>query len=174
MVGQNIAHYRKRAGHTIRSLAAEMTRTGHHMSHSVISQMENGQRRIDVDELVTVAAYIDASAAALLAPTVYTDEDGTRPVEPEDTLGDAFNPDATAGEIVARNFTLPPGQPDWIPEAIGNRTGLRWRYEHQALQTIDQLRAAMGTDDVELLLNVAAGTITREQQRHESPARGND
>ncbi|WP_291475170.1 helix-turn-helix transcriptional regulator [Corynebacterium sp.] len=168
MVGQNIAFYRKKAGHTLRSLAEDMTRNGHPMSHSVISQMEKGARRIDVDELVVLATFTDTSAAALLTPRIF-DEDGTfRDVAPQDIIGDSFHPNATAIEVIARNFRLPPNLPEWIEDAIGTHSGLRWRYQYRALQTVDKLRTPMGTEDIDMLLTIANGLITREQQQHET------
>lgn len=43
------------------------------MSHSVVSQMENGARRIDVDELVALAAALGTTPSYLLTPE-YTPE----------------------------------------------------------------------------------------------------
>lgn len=159
MVAENITHYRKRAGHTMRSLAEVMTTNGHPTSHSVISQIENGSRRIDVDELVVIATYTDTSAVALLTP---------RTDSPDDIVGDSVFPKASAREVIARNFRQPVDLPDWIEEDIGTYTGTRWRYQYQALQTLERLQHALGTDDIEMLLAIARGQVQKDQWDHES------
>lgn len=67
-VAENVTRCRKRAGHTMRSLADEMTSHGFPMSHSVVSQMENGARRIDVDDLMALAFVLKTSPTSLLMP----------------------------------------------------------------------------------------------------------
>lgn len=168
MVAENLTHYRKRAGHTMRSLAETLSMNGHQMSHSVISQIENCSRRVDADELVLLATYTDTSVSALFTP---------RTDVPDENVGDAVFPRATANEVIARNFRQPVDLPEWAQDAIDKYTGARWRYMYQSLQTLDRLRISLGTDDIEMLLTIATGLVTKEQQDHEkneADSSGND
>lgn len=150
----------------MRSLAEAMSANGHQISHSVISQIENGARRIDVDELAVLASYTDTSVTALLTP---------HSEEPTDVIGSAITPGDSAAAIVARTYKSSPIYPDWVEDAIDTATGSKWRYMHETLTTLDRLRESLGTDDIEMLMTVAAGLATRKQVRHsETKPDGND
>lgn len=148
----------------MRSLAETMTTNGHPISHSVISQIENGSRRIDVDELVVIATYIDASPTALLTPRSET---------PDAIVGDSVHEKASAREVVARNFRRMPDTPEWVGDAIDVYSGVKWKYLYDSLSTLDKLRDVFGTDDIEMLLTIATGLVTKEKQDHDKDLQAN-
>jgi transcriptional regulator with XRE-family HTH domain len=62
----NVAAMRKTRGVTLRDLSEKMTETGHPMAHNTINEIERGARRVDVDDLVALAAALDVSPIDLL------------------------------------------------------------------------------------------------------------
>lgn len=127
--------YRKRAGHSMRSLADEMAANGHKISHTAISQIENFQRRIDVDELVIIAAYVNASVMALLTPH---DDD------PDTEVGSAFSEQDTAKAVLYRTYRESPYFPEWVKEEIGEANGSTWKYIYEGAQLVGKLRESFG------------------------------
>jgi len=67
-VGKNLKRIRTAAGMTTRVLAASLAENGAPMSPSGISEMENGRRGVNVDQLTALAAALEVSPAALLTP----------------------------------------------------------------------------------------------------------
>lgn len=65
-VRANVAAMRKRRGLVLRDLAEKMTEIGHPMAHNTINEIERGARRVDVDDLVALAAALDVSVLELL------------------------------------------------------------------------------------------------------------
>lgn len=68
-VRTNIASIRKQRGMTLRGLSDVMSTIGWPMSNSTLSQIENGSRRVDVDDLVAIAIALDVSPNGLLMPS---------------------------------------------------------------------------------------------------------
>lgn len=89
-VGKNLKRLRAAAGMTTRVLAASLAENGMPMSPSGISEIENGRRGVNVDQLTALAAALDVSPLALLTPIPDDDPDaevmlsGTSPERAED------------------------------------------------------------------------------------------
>ncbi|MDO5372357.1 MAG: helix-turn-helix transcriptional regulator [Corynebacterium glutamicum] len=147
-VAGNIARYRKQRGYTMRSFAEELTAKGFPISHSVISQMENGGRRIDVDELIILSACLGISPIVLLTPHVDN---------PDETVGSSVSDTATAAAIVINLYKISPEIPQWIREAITDVTGADRQNMIRAAIRIKALREHMKTDDLDLLLEFLTG-----------------
>ncbi|MYR07460.1 helix-turn-helix domain-containing protein [Gordonia sp. SID5947] len=58
-VAANVTRYRKRQGFTMRDLAEDLAQRRWPISASAISQIENGARRVDVDDLFALAIALD-------------------------------------------------------------------------------------------------------------------
>ena len=67
-VRHNIRRIRDAHGMTLKGLSVELARRQRPLSHTVLSQMETGGRRVDVDDLVAIAAALDTNPNALLFP----------------------------------------------------------------------------------------------------------
>lgn len=67
-VRENLARLRKGQGLTLRALADRLTGTDRPLSHSMISEIERGARRADVDDLATLAYALGVNPNALLMP----------------------------------------------------------------------------------------------------------
>ncbi|OSZ58676.1 hypothetical protein OQI_20435 [Streptomyces pharetrae CZA14] len=65
-VAAAIATYRQRRGWDQAYLAERVSDAGRPMSTSVLGKIESGARRVDVDDLVAVAAALEVSPSALL------------------------------------------------------------------------------------------------------------
>ncbi|QII04347.1 helix-turn-helix transcriptional regulator [Rhodococcoides fascians A25f] len=70
-VRKNIARVRNDRGMTLRALSDTMSELGHPLSNSSISQIENGSRRVDVDDLMALAIALDVSPNTLLIEPAY-------------------------------------------------------------------------------------------------------
>lgn len=67
-VASNLKRLRQRAGLDLRGLSARLRGSGHLISASGLSKIENMERRVDVDDLVALAVALDVSPLALLLP----------------------------------------------------------------------------------------------------------
>jgi transcriptional regulator with XRE-family HTH domain len=77
-VRAKVAAARKRRGLTLRDLAEKVQAAGRPMAHNTISEIERGARRVDVDDLVTLAKALGVSTSHLLGevePGLVTVED---------------------------------------------------------------------------------------------------
>ncbi|MFF3127219.1 helix-turn-helix domain-containing protein [Streptomyces sp. NPDC057908] len=118
-VGQAVARAREVRGWDQQELTVRLTAAGRPMSQPVVSRIEAGSRRVDVDDLVVLAAVLDVSVVALLpddgrrAPAaasvvlVPARSDEAGPVEgalTEDieTLGDLSGMEPTLAEVAYR------------------------------------------------------------------------
>lgn len=157
-VAQNIKHYRGKAGYTTRTLAEELTRIGFPVTHSVISQMENGRRRIDVDDLSWLAYALDTSVLALLLPMAE---------EENDVVGTSVIEEDTAGQAVARVCQLRERYPEWMGDAIDKATGAFWRRQLQGIRYVQLLNEARGREDneLDLLLGYSEASLIREREK---------
>ncbi|OBC08617.1 hypothetical protein A5788_06545 [Gordonia sp. 852002-50816_SCH5313054-c] len=63
---RNIARIRNDQRLTLRQLAERLNETDRPLSYTTLSQIENGARRVDVDDLMTLAVALDVSPGALL------------------------------------------------------------------------------------------------------------
>lgn len=68
-VGQAVARLRADRGWEQRELADRLGAEGRPVSQPVLSRIEAGARRVDVDDLVVLAAALGVAVAALLPPT---------------------------------------------------------------------------------------------------------
>jgi transcriptional regulator with XRE-family HTH domain len=66
----NLLRLRKVRGYSVRKLSALLAEAGRHVSPSGITWMEHGQRRIDVDDLVALAAVLNVAPSAFLLPLI--------------------------------------------------------------------------------------------------------
>lgn len=67
-VGQAVARLRADRGWDQRELAARLDAEGRPVSQPILSRIEAGARRVDVDDLVVLAAALRVAVAALLPP----------------------------------------------------------------------------------------------------------
>ncbi|MGW3346784.1 helix-turn-helix domain-containing protein [Nonomuraea rubra] len=65
-VAESIARLRRDRGWEQRDLAEHVTKAGRAMSASVLSKIESGARRVDVDDLVAIATALEVTPALLL------------------------------------------------------------------------------------------------------------
>lgn len=72
-VAQNIRAARQAIGMDLRTMSDGLEAIGRKLSTSGISKLENGDRRVDVDDLTAIAYLLRTTPAALLTPP----EDGT-------------------------------------------------------------------------------------------------
>ena len=68
LVAANLRRARQSIGVDLRELAARIKATGRTISPSALSKIENGDRRVDVDDLTVFAYALETTPAALLAP----------------------------------------------------------------------------------------------------------
>ena len=76
LVAANLRRVRQSTGVDLRELSARIKATGRVISPSALSKIENGERRVDVDDLTVFAYALETTPAALLAPP---SEDGRAP-----------------------------------------------------------------------------------------------
>lgn len=88
VAASNVARFRGLRGLRLAGLSELMETVGRPMSVVTISAIENGDRRIDVDDLVALAAALKVSPAALLMPGT-SDPFSAAPatVRPEGAMG---------------------------------------------------------------------------------------
>jgi transcriptional regulator with XRE-family HTH domain len=67
-VALNVAQIRKARGLSLRSLSRAMEDAGWLLSADSLNKIELGVRRVDVDELVALAAVFEVEPSVLLAP----------------------------------------------------------------------------------------------------------
>ena len=67
-VSANVQRLRKAQNLGLRALARKLEDVGRPMLHSAVDQIERGTRRVDVDDLVALAAALQVSPATLLMP----------------------------------------------------------------------------------------------------------
>lgn len=67
-VAMNLRIVRQRSGVDLRSLAARMREAGRTISASALSKIENGDRRVDVDDLTALAYALGTTPTELLSP----------------------------------------------------------------------------------------------------------
>jgi transcriptional regulator with XRE-family HTH domain len=67
-VAENLAKIRKKRGLDQRELAARVTQAGRPVSASILSKMEKGDRRVDVDDLIALSVALNVAPLALLLP----------------------------------------------------------------------------------------------------------
>lgn len=68
VVRANVARIRKRQGLTLRDVSDRLAENGWPMAHNTVSEVERGARRVDVDDLVALAAALEVSPSTLLLP----------------------------------------------------------------------------------------------------------
>jgi transcriptional regulator with XRE-family HTH domain len=74
-VRQNIARLRKASGITSERLVQAMAECGYNMPRTAISEIENGGRRVTVDDLMALAIALNVNPNALLLPNYSGDAD---------------------------------------------------------------------------------------------------
>lgn len=67
-VAANLRRARQSSGVDLRELSARIKATGRTISPSALSKIENGDRRVDVDDLTVFAYALETTPAALLMP----------------------------------------------------------------------------------------------------------
>jgi transcriptional regulator with XRE-family HTH domain len=67
-VRANVARVRNQQRLTLRDVADRLERTDRPMAHNTVSEIERGARRVDVDDLMALAAALNVSPATLLMP----------------------------------------------------------------------------------------------------------
>jgi transcriptional regulator with XRE-family HTH domain len=127
-VAAAVTAHRQRRGWDQRHLAARVTEAGRPMSASVLGKVEAGARRVDVDDLVALAAALEVSPAQLLPgvddgpdPFEQASETGAvrrRVLEDIDALGDLEALDITAPTLAAVAVRL--AQEIDAPASLGN------------------------------------------------------
>lgn len=100
---ETIARLRRERGWEQRDLAERVATAGRGLSASVLSKIENGSRRIDVDDLVAVAAALEVSPALLIlaAPARPREPGGDTLPGPVRSVSEAVGADIEAlGDLV--------------------------------------------------------------------------
>lgn len=76
-VRANLKRLREKRGLSLRAMAKATEATNHPLGHGSINQIEQGRRRVDVDDLMTLAFVLSVPPNALLAPHVTRDNRNT-------------------------------------------------------------------------------------------------
>jgi transcriptional regulator with XRE-family HTH domain len=76
-VSANVKRLRSQQNLGLRGLANKLGEVGRPLGHSAVDQIEKGKRRVDVDDLMALAAALDVSPATLLMPVGEKDEEAT-------------------------------------------------------------------------------------------------
>src|SRR5271157_3715928 len=74
-VSANVQRLRNERNLTLRGLSRLLGKAGRPLTHSAVDQIEKGARRVDVDDLMALAAAFDVSPATLLMPPDATQEE---------------------------------------------------------------------------------------------------
>ena len=93
-VASAVVSMRQRRGWDQRHLAERITEAGRPMSLSVLGKVESAVRRVDVDDLVAIAAAFDVPPALLLPGADDTDD------VPADPFEDASRPGAVRARVL--------------------------------------------------------------------------
>src|SRR3712207_6224827 len=72
-VAANVRALRDARGMSVRELSTRMTELGHQVWPSAITKIEQGERRVDVDELVALAVALRVNPSRLLLSTTASD-----------------------------------------------------------------------------------------------------
>ena len=67
-VSENVKRWRDQRNLGLRGLAKKLGDVGRPLTHSAIDQIEKGTRRVDVDDLMALAAALEVSPITLLLP----------------------------------------------------------------------------------------------------------
>lgn len=68
LIAKNLLSLRKKRGHTVRALAAELAELGQPLAASEITKIENRQRRARVDDVLALAVALGVNPSRLLLP----------------------------------------------------------------------------------------------------------
>lgn len=130
-VAAQVTAHRQRRGWDQRTLAERVTEAGRPMSTSVLGKVESGARRVDIDDLVALAAAFEVPPARLLSDTddqvkeadPYAEASAPdlvrrRVLEDIDALGDLEDLDPTAPTLAAVAVRL--AQEIDAPASLGN------------------------------------------------------
>ncbi|RVW05053.1 XRE family transcriptional regulator [Rhodococcus spongiicola] len=123
---------------TLRDLAERMDAAGRRIAHTSLSDIENGSRRIDVDDLLALAIALDVSPATLLMPVA---EGGEAEVEATG-VGTA-----TARQLWLWIVAESAGRPGWpvIDLDWMMRARPEWKFEEETADTPENERKMINT-----------------------------
>lgn len=111
-VAGNVRRARQAIGMDLRTFADQVKQAGRAMSASALSKLENGDRRVDVDDLTVFAYVLQTSPAALLSPPEDPRTGDTSVAEP--TAGTP-SPDDTPGVVSDGGALFETGLPTGVP-----------------------------------------------------------
>jgi transcriptional regulator with XRE-family HTH domain len=74
-VSANVKRLRRKQNLGLRGLAGKLAEVGRPLTHSAVDQIEQGGRRVDVDDLMALAAALGVSPVTLLMPESTTRDD---------------------------------------------------------------------------------------------------
>lgn len=130
-VASQVTAHRQRRGWDQRTLAERVTAAGRPMSTSVLGKVEASARRVDIDDLVALAAALEVPPARLLSDTDDQEQEADpyaeasapslvrqRVLEDIDALGDLEDLDPTAPTLAAVAVRL--AQEIDAPASLGN------------------------------------------------------
>ena len=69
-VAANVKRLREQLNLGLRALAQRLADVGRPLTHAALDKIERGTRRVDVDDLMALAAALDVSPATLLMPPI--------------------------------------------------------------------------------------------------------
>lgn len=121
-VRENVARYRRALGLTLRDVAERLSEAGRPLAHTSVSDIENGSRRVDVDDLLALAFVLEVNPHALLMPPLDV-KDGKPGVATVTGLGEVDGESLWEWADGAR----PLHNPDEDPRAFTGRTRPVWR-----------------------------------------------
>lgn len=123
----------------MRSLAEALTQTGSPTSHSVVSQMENGRRKISVDELIKLSEILDCPAVALLLP---------HGKDPQELIGTSASSSDTAAKAVERVIGELTAVPDWVNDLSQRLSGEDFRTWDRDRAILSYLTSTLRQQDI--------------------------
>lgn len=159
---ENLRRYRQRSGRSMRDMAEAMTAAGWPMTHTVISQLENGARRIDVDDLSRFAAVLEVPVVALLVPARE---------DPAEVVGTSADPGATAEAAVWRIFGPIPDSAAWLEDVMDHASGTAWRSMAAGIESLESALRIFDPIDVDNAALLARGSLAKSMQTWEDRRR---
>lgn len=178
-VAANVRALRDARRMTVRDLSARMTDLGRPLLPSGITKVEQGLRRVDVDELVALAVALGVSPSRLLLPADAGEEDvaltptqtapawaawqwaaASQPL-PTHSAAEGYNTEDEVEDF--RLHSLPPAirrqQQHPLMQAINRLTGTAPRVIHHAMETKDSRLLADSLSRGRRYLQAIAGEL---------------
>lgn len=134
----NIAAHRKALGLTLREVSERLATAGRPLSHTSVSDIENGSRRVDVDDLVAISYVLQVNPHALLFPRV-----GIKNGKPDGSHVTGLGDIESESLWEWADGALPLYDPDEDPRGFTGKTRPSWSRTVGEVETDESTRKAV-------------------------------